>query len=158
MVVDRQRLIFMEKESDRQQEKETSRDGNRSYLGRLLKNYKKRARNAAFGIYLAAASLGPGLPAAEHIAYEKGPEIRQLEEQYIPDGVVAWTDAVSRINRHSDERMPYWATEFAMDHEKGHIECEKYGKPHDEAKLNREAMVRLNRQISPFPSYHDPYF
>src|SRR3989338_3533779 len=131
-------MILMEKEHENKQTgREMPRDDSPSYLGKLLKKYRAQARSAVFGIYLAAASIAPGI-ADEHIAYERGPEITPLEEQYIPDGVVAWTD-LSKIVRHSDERMPYWATAFAMDHEKGHIAYEKSGKPQDEAKLNREA-------------------
>ncbi len=138
-------------------ETELFSDESRSYLGKLLAKYKACARNAAIGSILAAAPAVTATAYSGVTPYERGPEIIPLEEHYIPDGIVAWTDAHSKIIEHRDERKIY-DQGFARLHEEGHIAYEKASKPHDEARLNREALVKLNRQIPPFPSYHDPNF
>jgi hypothetical protein len=100
----------------------------------------------------------PDAYASLPVSYTPGPKIQMLEEHYMSDGTVMWTNAKDFIATHTEERTPYLGISFGIIHEGEHIEAEAYGRQHDEAAFNRIALVQLNRQIAPIASYHDPYF
>ena len=89
--------------------------------------------------------------------YEHQADIATLPQEYFGRGVVAFTDAISRISLPMPEHMPYengiHSGPAVRDHEYMHILIQNAGGIHDERGINDFVAHRLGYTVFPFPSY-----
>lgn len=84
----------------------------------------------------------------EPISYTRKIPVFAVEDRYLDDHVLGWTD-ISKVVTRMNERLPYNFMPFLLAHELKHIEFDRRSKNQDEKEVDSEAadMLRTGYRV-----------